>query len=73
MFTGIFSMCRIHVDPHTLAVSVVSKKEEENRLQSVEGSEVQSVVSSFGRGDILEDGYFCCSRQGFRDRVPRSI
>ena len=72
MFTGTVSTCRIHVDLHTLAVSIVSKKEEENfSLQSVEGSEVQCVGSSIGRGDRLEDGSLCCSHQGCRYQVPR--
>ena len=41
MFTGTVSTCRIHVDLHTLAVSIVSKKEGKNfSLKLVEGSEV---------------------------------
>ena len=41
MFTGTVSTCRMHVDLHTLAVSIVSKKEGKNfSLKLVEGSEV---------------------------------
>ena len=59
MFTGIVSMCRIYVDLHTIAVSIVSKKEEKFRLKSFEGSEMQYVVYYFGIGDILADGSLC--------------
>ena len=53
VLTGTVSMCRIHVDLHTRAVSIVSKKQ--LRLKSVKGSEVQYVRSFLGRGDRLED------------------
>ena len=60
----------IPVDLHTLAVSIVSKKHL-SKLKSVEGSKVQSVGSSVGRGGILGSGSWCFSCPGCWDQVPR--
>ena len=50
-----------------------AKRKKLTKMQPVEGSKVQSVGSSFGRGGRLGDGSWCCIRPGCRGQVLRSI